>query len=299
MKTQKIGFIGLGTMGLRMARQLIYCSYPLMVYNRTIKKTDALVNEGARRATTLKQLARNSDVIITMVSDDDAICAVTEGKSGAFTGARPGTDFIDCSTISVKTTRYLSGLAEERGFNWLDAPVLGGPVAAEKGELPFVVGGPQNVLRRNMEIFNALGNKVVWMGESGMGQAAKIVHNMVCGIMLTAFSESLLLGEKFGLSRNQILELLSSGAVGCPLLNAKSLKFEQDNYSPSFSLALMDKDLTLAENAAREFGLTLLALITTKAQYDIAKIWGFGKEDSSAIFKALSSMGAGICPTHR
>lgn len=282
---KKIGFIGLGIMGSRMARRLIACGYPLMVYNRSAQKTDALVNLGAGRADNPKQLANCSDVIIIMVSDDQAVQAVTGGKSGTFAGAQPGAVFIDCSTISVETTKYLAQQAERLGFYWLDAPVLGGPSAAEAGELPFIVGGLQSILEQNLDIFNALGKKVVLMGENGMGQAAKIVHNLTCGISLAAFSEAIVLGEKFGLTRKQVLETLLGGGVSSPLLKIKAPKFEQNNFEPAFALAMMGKDLTLAKNAAKRFGLQLPALSAAKEIYDLAKAQGFGEEDSSAIIK--------------
>jgi len=283
---KKIGFIGLGTMGLRMAQRLLSVGYKLTVYNRTAEKANALVDNGARFAVNPRQLAENSDAIIIMVSDDNAVRSVIEGKSGALAGACRGTVFIDCDTISVGTTKYLTLRAENLGCYWLDAPVLGGPAAAEAGELPFVVGGSKKILDQNMEIFNALG-RVAWMGENGMGQAAKIVHNMVCGISLAAFSEAIVLGEKLGLERKQTLETLLSGALGSPLLRVKASKFEMDNFEPAFALAMMLKDLTLAEDAAKESGLILPALSATKKLYNLARIRGFGDEDSSAVIKAF------------
>lgn len=287
---KKIGFIGLGTMGSRMAKRLISVGYELSVYNRTAEKADELRRLGAWHAENIKRLAGNSDVIIIVVSDDQAVRDVVEDKSGAFAGAMPGTVFIDCSTISVETTKYLSENAELFGYYWLDAPVLGGPAAAEAGELPFVVGGPKYILDQNMEIFNALG-KVVWMGRNGMGQAAKIVHNLACGIMLAAFSEAIVLGENFGLTRKQTLGTLLNGGATGPLLKAKASKFEQNNFEPSFALTMMDKDLTLALDAAKAFQLTLPALSATKELYDLAKIFGFGDLDSSAVIKALEGGG--------
>lgn len=282
---KKIGFIGLGTMGSRMAKRLLSAGFRLTVYNRTADKADALVDSGAHFAVNPKQLAENSEVIIIMVSDDRAIREIVSGKFGAFMGALPGMVFIDCSTISVETTKYLALSAENLGFYWLDAPVLGGPSAAESGELPFVVGGPKKILDENMEIFNALG-KVVWMGENGMGQAAKIVNNMACGISLVAYSEAIILAENYGLTRKQILDVLD-GPLGCALLKAKASKFEQNCWKPSFALTMMDKDLALALDAVETFRLELPVLSATKKLYDLAKILGFGNLDSSAVIKAL------------
>ena len=288
---KKIGFIGLGVMGSRMAKRLIACGYELTVYNRTTGKTEELTNLGAQLAVSPRKLAENSDVIITMVSDDSAISAVTIGESGTFAGARLNTVFIDCGTISVKTTKNLARQAEDLGFNWLDAPVLGGPAAAEAGELPFVVGGPQNILDLNMDIFNVLGKKVVWMGENGMGQAAKIVHNLACGVSLVVFSEAIALGEKFGLTRKQVLETLLNGGVNSPILKAKAPKFEQSDFEPAFALVMMEKDLMLAQKAAEGFWLNLPVLSAAKKLYDLAKARGFGAQDSSAIIKLYEEGG--------
>ena len=283
---KKIGFIGLGTMGLRMVQRLLSAGYKLTVYNRTAEKANALVDNGARFAVNPRQLAERSDVIITMVSDGRAVRDVAEGVWGAFSVAHRGTVFIDCSTISVGTTKYLALRAENLGCYWLDAPALGGPAAAEAGELSFVVGGPKNILDENIEIFNALG-RVTWMGECGMGQAAKIVHNMACGISLAAFSEAIILGEKLGLERKQTIETLLNGAVGSPLLKVKAPKFEENDFEPAFALTMMLKDLTLAEDAAKESELFLPALSAVKKLYNLARIRGFGDEDSSAVIKAF------------
>jgi len=287
---KRIGFIGLGVMGSRMAARLLSAGYELRVYNRTTGKEDALVRCGARSAQTPKQVAEASEVVITMVTDDHAIRAVTEGELGAFLGARPGTVFIDCSTISVAATRELAKKAELAGCHWLDAPVLGGEPAAEAGELPFVVGGSRTVLEQNAEIFKVLGKEIIWLGESGMGQAAKLVHNLVCGISLVAFSEAISLGDKLGLSRKQALEVLLSGAVRSPLLKAKAAKFESDNFEPTAALALLSKDLILAQNAAETSKLSLPALALTKKLYDLAKAQGLGAQDTSAVFKVLESL---------
>lgn len=290
-KTKKIGFIGLGAMGSRMAQRLISAGYGLTVYDRTVEKTDIAVSCGARRAVSPKELAECSDVIITMVSDDCAVRAVTQGEIGTFFGAKPGTVFIDCSTISVDTTKDLSKQAERLGCHWLDAPVLMGISAAETGELPFVIGGSEDVLKRNEDIFKTLGQKIFWMGDSGMGQAVKIVHNLTCGISLIAFSEAIILGEKLGLNRKQILAILENGALASPLLKAKAPKFEQNNFEPSFALAMMGKDLTLAKDAADALHITLPAASLAKKLYDFAKAHGLGAEDSSAIIKAYEASG--------
>ncbi|KKW29979.1 MAG: 3-hydroxyisobutyrate dehydrogenase [Parcubacteria group bacterium GW2011_GWA2_52_8] len=270
-----------------MAGRLLKAGYPLTVFNRSPQKSKSLVDQGAKPASTPKELAGAAEIIIMMLSDDSAVRQVIEGREGAFAGAHPGTIFVDCGTISVKTTQDLASQAENSGFHWLDAPVLGGPAAAESGDLPFVVGGEKEILEKVGDTLKVLGKKITWMGQSGMGQAAKQVHNMVAGIFLEAYGEAIHLGEKWGLTRKQILEVLSQGAVNSPLLGYKISKYETDKFDPSFALALMSKDLELAQKAGTELGLSLSVLKRVSDIFAEAKANGLGEEDSSAIIKAL------------
>ncbi len=286
---KKIGFIGLGAMGSAMAERLLSAGgFALTVYNRTPDKADPFVSRGASRAENPGALAAVSDAVMIVVSDDAAVRSVAEA---AFAGARPGTVFIDSSTISVGTTRDLAKKAAEVGCDWLDAPVLGSPKAASIGELPFVVGGSQAVLHRHEDILRVLGKKIVWMGASGMGQAAKLVHNLTCGISLVAYCEALSLGEGFGLTRKQILDVLLAGAVASPLLNAKAAKFENGVFEPaSMALANLSKDLMLAEDAAAGLHLELPALSVTKKLFEAGKMLGVGRKDTSALLQVFEQM---------
>jgi len=286
---KKIGFIGLGAMGSKIAQRLITAGgFNLTVFNRTPEKANELVVLGAVLAASPKVLAENSDVIMISVSDDVAVRAVVLGEAGAFVGACQGAVFIDCSTISVAATREFAAQAEKMGFAWLDAPVLGSPQMAIDGEMPFVVGGSEQVLEANKEILEVVGKKIVYMGGVGLGQAAKLVHNLVCGISLVAFSEALVLGEKLGLARKQTLEVLANGAVGSRLLTMKTPKFEEDLFEPTAApLVNMRKDLTLATEAARMLNLTLPETSIARQLYDKAVEQGLSRQDTSSIIKAL------------
>ncbi len=289
MKTQRIGFIGLGSMGSKIAGRLMAAGgYVPVVYNRTAEKAAAIVGRGAKLAKSPKELAACSDVVFTVLSNDKAVRDVMEGETGAFAGAAPGTIFVDCGTSSVQATRDLAQQAERMGFHWIDAPVLGSPQSAEAGEMAFVAGGDPKILEQIEGILKVVGPKIVWMGGSGMGQAAKLVHNLVCGISLVAFSEALVLGEKLGLTRKQVLEVLLNGAVSSTLLKIKAAKFESNQFEPTTATLInMSKDLILAQDAAEALNLQLPVLFSAKKLYDAAMECGLGRQDTSSVIKAL------------
>jgi len=285
---KKIGFIGLGSMGSKLATRLMALGFPLGVFNRTPEKMDQFEKKGAWKAKSSKELAQKSDVIVTCVTDDTAIREIMEGENGAMAGASAKTVFIDMSTVSVSVTKDLSKKAKLIGASWIDAPVLGSPQMAEAGEMPFVVGGSQAVFEENKDILEAMGQKIVYIGESGMGQAAKIVHSLVCAVSLVAYSEALLLGEKLGLKRDQTLDVLLNGAVASPLLNMKAPKYKENIFKPTNAkLNNMCKDLELIFEEGISFNQSLPALTVTKKLYDRAKQQGFGDEDTSSIINVI------------
>ncbi len=285
---KKIGFIGLGAMGSNLAQRLMMSGYPLGVFNRTPEKMEPLMKCGAWGAKSPRELVQTSDVIVICVTDDAALREVMEGEYGAMEAARAKTVFIDMSTVSVSVTRDLANKAKRKGANWLDAPVLGSPQMAMTGAMPFVVGGSKTVFEQNKDILEAIGKKIVYMGESGMGQAAKIVHSLVCAISLVAYSEALLLGEKLGLKRNQTLDVLLNGAVASPLLIMKAPKFKVNMFRPTTArLFNMCKDLALIAEEGIAFRQALPTLMVTKTLYDRAKQEGLGDEDTSSVIKVM------------
>lgn len=287
-RTRAVGVIGLGSMGSKVALRLLSAGFVVGVHNRTSCKADEAVTHGAWLARSPRELASRCDIVITVVTDADAVRDVVFGVDGAFQGARPGTTFVDISTIAVDATRDLAADAVHQGCDWLDAPTLGSPQGAENGELAFVVGGSEAALNASRDVLECLGKKISWMGGSGLGQAAKLVHNLTCGISLVAYSEALLLGDRLGLSRAQSLEALLNGAVSCTLLKMKAPKLEQNVFVPTMApLVNMCKDLKLAHAAAEARDLKLPALKAAKAAYEAAKAQGLGREDTSSVIKVI------------
>lgn len=289
---KKIGFIGLGSMGSKLAARLITLGFPLGIFNRTPEKMNKFAKNGAWEAKSPKELAQKSDVILTCVTDDTAIREIMEGENGAMAGAMAKTVFIDMSTVSVSVTKDLEKKARKIGASWIDAPVLGSPQMAEAGNMPFVVGGLQKVFEENRDILEAIGKKILYMGESGMGQAAKIVHTLVCAVSLVAYSEALLLGEKLGLSKNQTLDVLLNGAVSSPLLTMKAPKLRENVFQPTAArLTNMCKDLALIVDEGKAFHQELPTLTITKKLYERAKQIGLGDSDTSSIINVISLYG--------
>ncbi len=283
-----IGFIGLGSMGSTVAGRLIASGHSLTVFNRTADKAESLTNKGATVAESAKALAEMCDVIFICVTGDDALRALMTGDDGALAGAKSGTIFIDVSTDSVTVTRDMEARAKAKGAKWLDAPMLGSPKMAEEGEMPFVVGGSEEALETVRPVLESIGKNITYMGTSGLGQAAKIVHGVACAISLIAYSEALLLGDKMGLSREQTLAVLNNGAVGSKLLTLKTPRYKDDSYTPTNArLANMIKDVSLAYSEGESFGQKMPALKVTKELYDEAKKMGLTDEDTSAVLKVL------------
>lgn len=285
---KKIGFIGLGSMGSKLAARLMTLGFPLGVFNRTPEKMNPFAKNGAWKAKSPKELAQKSDVILSCVTDDTALRGIMEGENGALKGANAKTVFIDMSTVSVSVTKDLAKKAQSIGASWIDAPVLGSPQMAEAGVMPFVVGGSQTVLEENKNILKAIGEKIVYMGESGSGQAAKIVHSLACAISLVAYSEALLLGEKLGLSREQTLDVLLNGAVASPLLTMKAPKFKENVFKPTTArLFNMCKDLALIAEEGVTFHQALPTMTVTKKLFDRAKQEGLGDDDTSSVINVI------------
>ncbi len=275
-------------MGSSFVKRLLSQGYEVGVYNRTITKAKALEKEGAWIAKTPKELVEKVDVVMLCVMDDAATRSIMNGKTGALAGAKKGQIFIDCSTVSVSVTREMDKNTKKRGAHWLDTPALGNPKMSEDGEQSFVVGGNEKILKEVLPVLESIGNKVVYMGKSGLGQAAKIVHSLVCGVSLVAYGEAVLLGNKFGLSRKQTLDVLLNGAVASKLLTIKAPKLESNTFTPTAArLANMLKDITLAAVDGKAFHQELPTLTVTKKLYDLAKKKGMENQDTSSIIKVI------------
>ena len=287
---QKVGFIGLGKMGNPMAKNLIKAGYGLTVYNRTFEKCEETKKNGARIAKSPKDLAQESDVIITMLSDSVAVESVVLGKEGVAEGAKRGTILIDMSTIGPNETIRIAKEVSKVGVRMLDAPVSGGVKFANEGTLTILVGGPNDLYENQLDLFKAMGKKIFYLGPNGAGCSMKLANNLVLAITLGATAEALLLARKTGLDSKMVLDVLLAGSARSPIMEASGRAMVERKFEPAFTLRLMHKDLHLAIEAARLLGvaLPLTGLLTQLHLGAIGR--KLGEKDFSSILLLLESL---------
>jgi 3-hydroxyisobutyrate dehydrogenase len=283
-----VTLLGLGIMGSGMAQNLLKAGFPLTVYNRTRAKADALSAQGARVADTPKDAVCDAQVIISMVGDDTASQAMWLGEDGALAGAEPGAVLIECSTLSIAWVRELAALAAARGLEFLDSPVSGSKDAAEAGELKLMVGGDAAALERARPALDAISQRISHFGPTGAGAVIKLVNNMMGAVQTVALAEGLLLAERAGLDMEQVVELLTNGAPGSPVVKGKIGRMVAHDYgNTEFALKWMHKDATYALRVAEELGTPMPTLAAARELYQTAIGLGYGDNDFAAIYEAV------------
>ncbi|MFO7605084.1 MAG: NAD(P)-dependent oxidoreductase [Desulfurivibrionaceae bacterium] len=286
----KIGFIGLGIMGSRMAANLLKRGYELVLYNRTREKAGSLLDLGASWADTPMDLGQRVKIVITMLSTPEAVGETALHGRYSFLDTMPAEAlWIDCTTVNPSFSKRMAGEAAARKIRFLDAPVAGSKGPAEAGQLVFFVGGSDQDMEAARPLFEAMGKVIFPMGGHGMGSAMKMVNNIILGQAMTAFSEALVFGEALGMTRQAIFETLASSPVTAPFLNSKRRKFEEDDYAVEFPLQWMHKDLHLAAQTAYEAGAALPGMNAAKELYALAKREGLAEEDFMAVYKVLAA----------
>jgi 3-hydroxyisobutyrate dehydrogenase-like beta-hydroxyacid dehydrogenase len=260
----RVGLIGLGLMGKPMGHNWLRAGYPLTVWNRTKSRAEDLVRAGAVLAATPSDVASQSDVLVTIVSDPPAVEEVIFGSAGkaafgALAGMRPGSTLIDSSTVSPELARRLAAACAERGIDFLDAPVTGGTWGAEKGELVFMIGGKQEVLDRVKPVLEAVGKRFFLLGPNGAGQTVKLGMNLLLALEVDALAESLALVTAAGVAPERLIEVMQSSMGRSPLLDVKAPLILKNEFPASFPLRLMHKDVRLALEMARSCGVALPA----------------------------------------
>jgi 3-hydroxyisobutyrate dehydrogenase-like beta-hydroxyacid dehydrogenase len=256
-----VGLIGLGLMGEPMGLNLVKAGFPLVVWNRTKSKAEALVAAGAKRAADPRGVAEQVDVLITIVSDPSALEQVLFGApdthAGALAAMRQGATLIDSSTVSPDLARRVAAACAERGVDFLDAPVTGGTWGAQKGELVFMVGGKAEVLERVKPVLAALGKKFPLLGPNGAGQTVKLGMNLLLALQVDAFAESLALVTSAGVPAEKLIEVFQASMARSGVLDVKVPLMVKGEFPASFPLRLMHKDVRLALELARELGVEL------------------------------------------
>ena len=260
-----IGFIGLGLMGGPMASNLVKAGFPVTVWNRTASKAESLVKQGAKLAANPRAVALQADVLITIVSDPAALEEVLWGANGAIEGLRRGSLYIDSSTVSPDLARRVAKVCANRGVEFLDAPVTGGNWGAEKGELLYMIGGDAKAFDRAKPVLDVLGKKFFLLGPNGAGQTVKLGMNLILAMQVDALAEALAVVTAAGVEGERLVEVLQSSMGRTALLDIKA------PLMLSFPLRLMQKDLRLALEMAREHGVTLPAAAAAYGTYTTVK----------------------------
>ena len=284
-----IGFLGLGIMGSGMAANLKKCGHSLVLYNRTREKAGPLLSRGAVWAGSPPALAKQVEVVFTMLAHPDAVEEVALGKDGFLSHLPQGRMWVDCSTVNPSFSRKMAAEAQARGIRFLGAPVTGSKEQAAQAKLVFWLGGEAADLEACRPLLQCMGNRIVYCGGQGMGASLKMVMNQLLGTMMAAFAEGLVLGESLGLSRQVLFEALLNGPAAAPFLAVKRERIEKDDFGAAdFPLRWLQKDLHLASVSAYETGVSMPLTNVAKEIYRLAIREGDGDKDFSAIYDYLA-----------
>ena len=276
-----------------MARNLIKAGYPLVVHNRSRAAVDELVGAGAKSATSPREVARQCDVLITMLPNSPDVEVVALGKNGVVEGARPGLLFVDMSTISPIVSQKIGKTLEAKGVKMLDAPVSGGEKGAIDGALSIMAGGDKAVFDTVLPIFQAMGKTITDLGPLGFGGFTKLANQIIVAVNLTALAEALTLAKKAGLDRELTLKALAGGLAGSKCLDQKAPNYIANSYKPGFKIDLHFKDLGLIMESARALGVPVPATATVQELFNALRVKGRGGLDHSAVITLLEDL-AGV-----
>jgi 3-hydroxyisobutyrate dehydrogenase len=286
-----VGFIGLGIMGSRQAANLVRAGFDVTVFNRTRERADAWVAEhGGQVAATPREVAERCETVITMVVDGPQVEAMLLGEDGAVGGAKPGTLFVDMSTIGPADTRRIAGELVEQGHRFVDAPVTGSAPKAEDGTLTIMAGGSEEDVERARPLFEAMGELIVHVGELGMGQQAKVISNAVAATNCATLAQGLVVGSRTGVDLEALLKVMGAGAAASQMLNLKGKPMLEHDYTPLFKLDHMLKDIVLCLQEAREAGVGFPSAALAGELYAAGAGRGLGEQDFAAVLDVVEAL---------
>jgi 3-hydroxyisobutyrate dehydrogenase len=285
----RLGFIGMGNMGSRISQRLLEHGYTLAVYDRNRSKAEAMTRKGASVANSLAELAAAADVILSCLTNDEAVQTVYTAPDGVFAHARPETVILEMSTILPRTSRELAEFGAGLGLHVLDVAISGSTPAAEQGTLTLLAGGNPDIFATVEPIFRAVASRYFHLGPSGSGTTMKLVVNTLLGVGMQAIAEACAFGQKAGLDRGLLLHVLSQTAVVSPAHVGKLSRAARNDYSPQFPLELMNKDLRLILETASAIDTAMPA---TSAAWQISsEAMSFAaEEDFSAVIRQMEKL---------
>ena len=281
----KIGFIGLGIMGSRMAANLQKHGYSLVVFNRTRAKAQSLLDRGGTFAKSPAKLAEQVDVLFTMLAHPDAVEQAALDPNGFLSHLKPNALWVDCSSVNPSFSKKMAAAGAARQVRFIDAPVTGSAPVAEEGKLVFWVGGNATDVETIRPLLQCMGSKIVHLGGHGMGTSMKMVINLLLGAGMASFAEAMALGQRLGLSQKMLFDSLLGMPTVAPFLASKREKIERENYEAEFPLRWMQKDMHLASVSAYEAGVAMPLMNVVKEIYRLAMRGGHETEDFSAIYE--------------
>jgi 3-hydroxyisobutyrate dehydrogenase-like beta-hydroxyacid dehydrogenase len=286
----KIGWIGLGNMGQPMSTRLLEAGYQVTVYNRNAAKAAEVVKAGAKLVNSPKEAASGADVVFTMIADNAALEAVTMGENGAIAGLKSGAILVDMSTVEPIGSSKVNAAVEAKGCKFLRAPVTGSTVLAKAGTIGILASGDKVAYEKALELFKILGKAQFYLGGGEEARYMKIALNMMIGTSMQMFAESLVLGTKAGLNRQQMIEVICGSVVGSPFINYKAKPLAEGNYAPAFSTRLMEKDFDLALNMAKNDGVPLPVTAIVRQMLAASHNTGKADMDFSAVTLLLEEL---------
>jgi 3-hydroxyisobutyrate dehydrogenase-like beta-hydroxyacid dehydrogenase len=289
----ELGFVGLGVMGGGIAKRLLDAGHTVTGWNRTREKAQWLVDGGLRPADSPRAVAEASEVTFTMVTNTNAVRAVTQGPDGILAGLRPGTVYVDMSTASPANSRELAAQVSELGAHMLDAPVSGSVSTLEQGKLSVMVGGDADVFARVKPILEAIGPKVFHVGPNGAAVTMKIATNLSLAVQMLAFSEGVLLAEKSGIPRETAVEVMLASVIASPMVVYRGPFVLEQPDEAWFDVNMMQKDMNLALELGRELDVPLPTTAVTNELLTAARALGLEEKDFAVLFDVLAQM-AGV-----
>ncbi len=290
---EKIGFIGVGIMGKPMSKNLIKAGYDLVVMDINKEAVKEVVAEGASSAETAKEVAEQSDIVITMLPDSPDVDHVVFGAKGVIEGLKAGMLFIDMSTIAPATSKKIFEELDKKQVEALDAPVSGGEVGAVNGTLSIMAGGPDTAFRRAMPLFEVMGKNIVLIGGAGAGQVAKACNQIIVGMTIQAVAEAMNLAKKAGVDIVKVREALLRGFAQSRILDLHGQRLIDENYKPGFKIKLHRKDMNIALQTGRDLSVPLPGSAVVASQMDAILARGDGELDHSALILFLGQL-AGV-----
>jgi len=285
----RLGFIGIGNMGSRIARRLLEHGYKLMAYNRSREAAEALVKYGATVADSIPILASGTNVILSCLPNDEAVKSVYTDPHGVFAYVHRGSAIIEMSTVRPETSRDLYDLSSKAGVKCLDSPISGSTPFAEKGTLTLFCGGDEELFQAAQPILSTFASQYFYLGGSGSGTAMKLVANTLLGVGMQAIAESVAFGQKEGLDRHRLLEVLSHTAVVAPAHLGKLSRADLEDYSPQFAIRLMNKDFRLILETAAAANIPMPATAAA-FQMNAAELNESNEEDFSAVITLMERL---------